>query len=730
MSVGRKNNKAIYIALDTETQLLQDDSGTVTEIEKSKYRIKLATERLKNGLISKDKYKRVNKIERKKIEQNEPFLCDQIQTYALAWEQLRDKPQEKNYYKKQMQAHEKHSGDFFKCNECLKAMAKKVKVLTDIDNNKNVWLQFFESMIKRYKSIRSGKSSYLRVYVHNLKFDARALEYVIIEHPELFTEVKTIVNNGRYYSIEFYYKDHKFMFVDSLKLLAMPLEKIGKMVGVTKKTELANYDWFDLNNKKLLTDEIEYLRFDVMVLLRGMDFIRSTLGLTSLTMAGFAKKNMQYFIRQDDRHRGLKQFSKIFKTGFTEEQDKYIRRSYYGGHTLVMPGQNNKIKSVGFSLDCNSMYPAAMQKVMPDPSSLRIMTASECQDFFMKAMKDVTNKFGILQIELTKLELKKDGVPFFPKKVSRFAQTQSIKCLDDIIDTDVEKSYLGTFTILDLYIICNEYDVEFYFVDGIKFVNTLYRPFDNFIQYHAKNKIKASREHNKELKFVSKVCLNSSYGKLGERFHDTESTLVNIDDEPIYIDEPVDKDWEQKGNIVIASFITAYARFNLYEQAKKIMDHDKTTLNYVDTDSIHFSYHGSHRPEIDSFIKKIRNNEDYNEDKLEQTFIKICDEIGVEYDPAEFGKWKIEGFFDKCVYLDAKRYIENDLFIGDNIKVAGVQQVGRDYLKKKGMKYFMYARDKNIVVPFVMLERVYGGYKFINSYKLLTPQANANGYII
>lgn len=46
------------------------------------------------------------------------------------------------------------------------------------------------------------------------------------------------------------------------------------------------------------------------------------------------------------------------------------------------------------------------------------------------------------------------------------------------------------------------------------------------------------------------------------------------------------------------------------------------------------------------------------------------------------------------------------------------------------MKYFMYARDKNIAVPFVKLERVYGGYKFVNSYKWLTPQANANGYII
>lgn len=59
MSNGKKNNKAIYIALDTETQLLKDDRGAVTEIERSKYRIKLASERLKNGLITKDKYKRV-----------------------------------------------------------------------------------------------------------------------------------------------------------------------------------------------------------------------------------------------------------------------------------------------------------------------------------------------------------------------------------------------------------------------------------------------------------------------------------------------------------------------------------------------------------------------------------------------------------------------------------------------------------------------------------------------
>ena len=84
MSNGKKNNKAIYIALDTETQLLNDDSATVAEIEKSKYRIKLASERLKNGLISKDEYNRINKIERKKIEQNEPFLCDQIQKIGRA----------------------------------------------------------------------------------------------------------------------------------------------------------------------------------------------------------------------------------------------------------------------------------------------------------------------------------------------------------------------------------------------------------------------------------------------------------------------------------------------------------------------------------------------------------------------------------------------------------------------------------------------------------------------
>ena len=46
------------------------------------------------------------------------------------------------------------------------------------------------------------------------------------------------------------------------------------------------------------------------------------------------------------------------------------------------------------------------------------------------------------------------------------------------------------------------------------------------------------------------------------------------------------------------------------------------------------------------------------------------------------------------------------------------------------MKYFIYARDKNIVVPYTMLKHVYRGYKFVNTYKWLTPQANADGYVI
>ena len=726
MRKKRANTRPILIALDTETQLVKDDTKIVNEIQQLKKELKTSELDVLKGVKPKKVYLDLKKINRPKIDDLERLTCNDIVTYALGWEELKPQKQSEKYYSQAIKIHDrnKHGGNWWTCPDCLELMSKKVKLITNFDNKTNVWGIFLEQIISRYPSIKKGKTKYARVYIHNLKFDARALEYYIINHINDFSNVECIVNNGIYYQISFNYKDHVFKFVDSLKLLTMPLSKVAKIVEMKKQTQDATYDWFDLKNERVkVKKELRYLAYDVLILQHGIEFIKNTTGTKALTAAGYAIKDLKKQLKDDDYQHDRDYHDRIFNTGFTFEQDTYIRRAYYGGETLVLPDKENYIHGLGFSADCNSMYPAAMLRNYPDPTSLFSLTASECKNWFDTFRYDPSEQsFAIFQIEVFNLKLKKGGIPFYPKKVARFGQTQAITDISDIIDTDMQSSYIATLSNIDLDMVLNEYDIDFKFIDGIASSRYLITPFKSFVDKHAKDKIKAKREHNEELKHIAKLSLNSSYGKLAERFHEEEEQLIEDENgDPIYIKVNNDEEWKQKGNILLAVFVTAYARRNLYEQCQNINSCSFTELNYVDTDSVHFTYKGKYFKQIDAIAKEYRAGNDVDQSKQEEIFVKICNECNIKYDPALFGYWKLEGFFDKAVYLAAKRYIEYDLIEGANVKVSGVQAVGRDYILKQGIEWFRYSNDNNIVVPFMAVKAVKNGYKFIDTFKVLTP---------
>ena len=731
MKVKRTNRKALLFALDTETQLIKDDTPTQNKIELLKKDIKVKEIACLKEEVTRKEYLEFKRNKEQEISELQTKTCNEIQTYALGYEQLRTiKKANKSYYKNVIKIHEleKHSGDYWNCSKCQELMSKKVKIITNFDNDKDIYLEFLDRIKATYPSIQKGKSSYARVYVHNLKFDARALEYTILNNQELFTDVETVVNKNMYYQISFYYKNCLFKFVDSLKVLAMPLAKVAKLVGMKKQTQDATYTWFNLRkDKETVKKELRYLAFDVLILQHGIEFIRQTIGTKFLTSASYAINDLQKELKKDDRKYNHDYYERIFKTGYTKDIDAYIRRAYFGGVTMVLPEKDNFFHGLGFSADCNSMYPASMLNNYPDPTSLVALDAKDCERWFNQFADDRTTNFALFQIEIKKLKLKKNGLPFFPKKVARFGQTQAIVSLDDIINTELQSSYICTVTNLDLHTILNEYDLEFRFLDGIANTKYLKAPFKNFVEKHAKDKVRAKREKNEELKFIAKLCLNSSYGKFAERFHETNEVLtMNDNGDPEYKEVENSEEWEQKGNILIAVFVTAFARKNLYEQCVNVQKSKYTSLNYVDTDSVHFSYAGKFSKEINELAHKYRTNEEINEAQQENLFKSICNELNIKYDIALFGYWKLEGFFDKAIYLASKRYIEYDLIEGDNVKVAGVQTIGRKYILDKGIEYFRYSRDHNIIVPFLATRKVLKGYKFINTYKFLTPQEIAS----
>ena len=161
--------------------------------------------------------------------------------------------------------------------------------------------------------------------------------------------------------------------------------------------------------------------------------------------------------------------------------------------------------------------------------------------------------------------------------------------------------------------------------------------FDKYIDKWTANKIKATKEGNKGMRFISKIFLNSLYGKFG-----TDITLVNK--VPYFEDGKVkyfysDPETRKGIYIAMASFITSYARLKTITSAQKITDNYNAGLSdiqfiYADTDSLHCYSPGFKLPE------------------------------GLEIDPYKLGAWKYESKFysedgNGAKYLRQKCYIEN-----------------------------------------------------------------------
>lgn len=328
---------------------------------------------------------------------------------------------------------------------------------------------------------------------------------------------------------------------------------------------------------------------------------------------------------------------------------------------------------------------------------------------------------AVYRLQVRNLKLKEGMVACFPKKTSRFAQQQAITKMSDICEEG--STSILTLTGLDIMNIEKNYVFEYEFIDGVCFTRKLHTPFLSFVDKYKGVKEQAVRDGNKALKMVAKILLNSVYGKFAERHHETGVELV-FDEKgfPKYREVPNDKDYEQKGNILIATMITAKARNLIINQAMLAVKHKKFDLIYIDTDSIHCNYRGKYNLILKKVAKDIREGRGYNKRSLNTLFVNVCKELKIDYDPSRFGALKCETFYDFSCYLGAKRYIEEALVEGSTWKIAGVQEVGRQYMMKQGHDYFMYTDDHIINVPFLKLVKVVGGYKFVDSFKYLTSQ--------
>lgn len=508
----------------------------------------------------------------------------------------------------------------------------------------------------------ANKKYNYKVWFHNLKFDGEYIfNYLLKNGYELITDKKyrrdktftcLISSMGHFYSIEIYFtvgnhRVNKVTIYDSLKILNMSVETIAQQFDLPiRKLEL-DYKAYREVGHVLTQEEIDYIRNDVEIMARALK-IMFDLGLTKMTIGSCALHNYKSMIDNFNKYYPL----------LPLELDQDIRQSYKGGFTYLNPIYKEKDVDNGIVLDVNSLYPSVMKNAyLPFGNPIYFSGKYEYNFLYPLYIQRLSCSF----------ELKEGKIPTIQLK-----NNPSYNPIEYLTSSNGDIITL-TLTNVDLKLFLENYNVEYLTYDGgWKFKQT-HNLFDNYINIWSNNKINAKKDGNRALYMVSKLMLNSLYGKFAKNpYNRSKYPYINeLGEVSYYLG---DKE-EGKGlYIPIGSFITSYAREKTIRTSQAIRDYTLKKYGedyyiYSDTDSIHMRA--------------------LPEEELKQ-FIDIDDYI--------LGYWKLESRFKKGRFIRQKCYIEQDYEDKINVTIAGLPKRLGKYINFDNFKvgFSLLASDTSI----------------------------------
>ena len=502
--------------------------------------------------------------------------------------------------------------------------------IVDIDDTDNVLIG---TNIDDFLDWCSKQKGSPKIFFHNLKFD---LSFVMdrlfslgFKHTTESSDRQSktfntmISDKGLVYQCEiiFYRKGkniRKVTLQDSYKLIPLKVRDIPKSFGLEEAKGEIDYDRHNYLPPDTPLSEVEkdYIIHDVVIVAKAIKYMYSQ-GLDKMTVGACALDEYKRIV-------GKRTFERWFPT---PEYHNDVKQSYRGGFTYLNPEFAGKPIKEGICLDVNSLYASVMRSHdNPLPFGTPI--------FFEGKYKPDKIYPLYTQMIRCQFELKPGKIP-----------TIQIKHSLDFRGNEYLTSSGGDEVTLclnsvDLKLFFEQYNVyNPEYMSGWKFKASV-GMFDKYIDKWTEAKIKATKEGNKGMRFISKIFLNSLYGKFA-----TDIKLVNK--VPFYDENKVryyysDPESRKGIYIAMASFITSYARLKTISSAQKIMDDynsGKSEIQFVysDTDSLKLLSPGFKLPE------------------------------GLDIDPYKLGAWKYEGrFSDKgqkegygAKFLRQKCYIEN-----------------------------------------------------------------------
>lgn len=413
------------------------------------------------------------------------------------------------------------------------------------------------STFRYYESIEEIINYFIKAehkifYFHNLSYDYRFLLHYLLDN----FDIDIIPRNSQILKIDVYNKDKKlFELRDSYALMPLSLKKISE--SFCNKYKKQDFDIMDIekifkNNKEKV---IEYLKLDCLSLYEALDNYMKILKIDknkalNLTLPCITMQNWKRYYKD---HKNI-----ICHKNY----DREFRYGYFGARTEVF----NMKCDEGYYYDFNSLYPSVMLENEFPIGKLEKLT-NDMQFFYAHITIEIPKTF------IPPLPFKTNYKLYFPiGKWSGWYNSVDIKLCQELgFKVKINKGYGW-----------NESDMIFY----------------DYISECYNDKQKAEKENNKGLYEISKLRMNSLYGKFGEKKDRSIITTLNYDElkenMKEYTINSVDKKYNlfqiQKENdpkfttTHISSFVTSLARKKLYDLLISI--YPNNNIYYCDTDSI------------------------------------------------------------------------------------------------------------------------------------------------
>lgn len=478
--------------------------------------------------------------------------------------------------------------------------------LCDIVNYNFTYSNTIESFISQCFELCEDES--LNLYFHNLKFDGEFILCYLLENgwthttdrkltkPKTFTTL--ISDMGVWYNISINFGNGRVVHIyDSLKILPFSVSQVAKSFGLEESKLKIDYKKYREYGHILTQEEIDYLKNDVLIMAKAL---RKTFdhGDTRMTAGSNALADYKKRLSRNN-------FEKYFPA-LSEEEDTFIRHSYKGGWTYCNPKYQGKDIGRGIVLDVNSLYPSRMKFCkMPYGTGKYYTGKYQVNRLYPLYVQKIRCKFEIKENRLPTIQIKKSAI---------FSGTEYLE------SSDGERVEL-TLTNVDLKLFKEHYHIEdLEYVEGYMY-KAVTGMFDEYIDYHMSQKIEADKSGNYALRTLSKLKMNSLYGKFAKRPKGC-SKIPFLYNGVLKFELGEEED-QGSLYIPVGTFITSYARDYTIRSAQKVY---KRFL-YADTDSLHL---------IDTDIPK-----------------------SIKVDKYELGAWKKEAEFIRARYLGAKCYIED-----------------------------------------------------------------------